>query len=529
MYIGAFAILLAGLSFLLLTRLNTVLVYFQQEEYDAARFLRALKRIPLIDVIASLFTIALWGATHLFGRPGLVLALGGAGYAIIALRERRYKFKKAADNTNRLRRIRMLALLLAFPTIALPVVWMPLALLVLQLPPLLVILSNRLLAPYQKRADESFITEARRKLDEYQGIRIAVTGSYGKTTVKHLLGDLLQVSGPVFYSRGSVNTVLGLTRHVRERLQFAHKYLIAEMGAYRIGSIRRLCEFIRPSIGVISAVGDAHVERFGDVETIGRAKGELAEWVIQHGQFMVIAEQVAEFEPTKTLLRTHRDKFVTCGESANADVKFSTGLREARRVVEIDLSALDAGHISCEVPFMGEHAALNVALAVGVIARVAPDLLDQLPFLIPNVSQVPHRLELKERPGEPFILDDAYNSNEGGFRSAVNVLRELADRRDGRAVLVTPGIIELGDQHGPVHQRLGEHCARECDVVVVVNPSRIPTFIGALSSKDQRARLIEVFSLDVAKNVLSDLALGEKDVVLYENDLPDLLEGARVL
>ena len=103
----------------------------------------------------------------------------------------------------------------------------------------------------------------------YPGTTIGITGSFGKTTVKHILGDVLGQLSTVFFSSGSINTPLGHTRHIRQRLQPAHRYFVAEMGAYE-GSIERLCDLIDPNHAIITSIGLAHNERFKGLDVVAR-------------------------------------------------------------------------------------------------------------------------------------------------------------------------------------------------------------------------------------------------------------------
>ncbi len=447
-------------------------------------------------------------------------------YAVIAWREQQYKFKKPLVNTQRVRRIRAVSLgllvFLAFIAGFLPL----LAILALQLVPLSLVFANRLLQPAQNRLNESFIQEARLRLKENNAVAIGVTGSFGKTTVKHMLAEMLNLGGPVFYSRGSVNTVLGLTRHIRQRLQPAHQYFVAEMGAYQIGSIKRLCKFVMPEYGIVTAIGEAHAERFGSIENTAKAKSELADWVCQNGSRLITTEAVMTHPPFARLRERFPEKFVVVGYSASSDVQISDS-ELSGGLWQIVLRFNDGSRFDYSLPLLGDHNILNSALAVALVANVEPGLMSRLPPKMAELEQVAHRLELKQNAGEPVILDDAYNSNEKGFANAVNVLRTIADERGGRAVLITPGIAELGDDHDDIHQRLGVLSGKLCDVVVVVNPERIPGFVAEVESS--AATLLTAPSLELARERLHDLKLGSTDAVLYENDLPDLLEEKRFL
>jgi UDP-N-acetylmuramoyl-tripeptide--D-alanyl-D-alanine ligase len=525
---AALAMLLFGLALavLLAVRCNTLLVYFQQEEYDSNRFFTAWKEVRLYDVIASVVIVVFLILIAIAGNSAALVVVMSLLLLAIAWREHRYQYKKPLVNTERLQRIRAVSLCMLILLALVATVFMPLAVFVLQLVPVVIVGANLLLMPAQKRTNEGFINEAKQRLSENNAQRIGVTGSFGKTTVKHMLAEMLEVGGPVFYSKGSVNTVLGLTRHIRQRLQPAHRYFVAEMGAYQRGSIQRLCEFVQPGYGIVTAVGEAHAERFGGIETTAKAKAELAQWVCGQQGILVTSEDVMTHLPFSQLQQQHKDCFVVVGRNDDCDVQIvSSELREGKWHIRLRFAANET--FDYTIPLLGNHNVMNSALAVALLHALDASLLSQLAPKMAELQQVTHRLELREVPGEAAILDDAYNSNEKGFNNAIEVLRQLADERGGRAVVVTPGIAELGDEHDEVHTRLGVRCAELCDVVVVVNPARINAFVSALSGA--QATVIEVPSLQEAREKLSELALTTSDVVLYENDLPDILEEKRLL
>ena len=526
--IAGFSILAFGLAltWLLWVRCNTILVYFQQEEYDSGRFISAWRDVRLFDVKASIAFLLcmLTGWLFLGSAPALIIC--AAAFVVIAWFEKSYRYKKPLAVTERLKRIRTLVAAALLVLVLLCLWFRPLTLLVLQCVPFLIMLVNAVLAPGQAKINEGFIQEAKARLRESPAVRIGITGSFGKTTVKHILAELLELSGPVFFSKGSINTELGLTRHIRQRLQPAHQFFIAEMGAYQIGSIARLCRFVEPDYGMVTAVGDAHSERFGGLEKTAIAKSELPDWICKRGKRVVVTEDVMKNAPFQQLQQADPDKFVVVGHSEQCDVQIlSSQLKEGGWQIELKLP--DDSRLEYKIPLLGDHNIMNSALCVALVHLIDPSVTHRLPGVSKGLAQVVHRLELKENPGQPAMLDDAYNSNEQGFINAVQVLRQLADERDGQAILVTPGIAELGDEHDAVHQRVGQQSVDLCDLVIVVNPDRIPTFVEALGGEGPKVVLVS--SLVAARQHLAGLNLQEKDIVLYENDLPDLLEEHRLL
>lgn len=530
----------AGLAFFGLVRLRTLLAYFQQEEYDAPRFLAAWRAIRLFDVIASVVLLLGFGFSAAGIGGDIFLAVMALVFCLLAWRERGYRFKKPLNMTARANRLFNLARLLAAIWVlvaliatailsraayAFPVQSL-LSVLTLQILPLSLIVANAILKPGEERRNQAYIDEAVAKLATFKGVRIGVTGSFGKTSVKHILAQLLTIDAPVFYSRGSINTVLGLTRHIRQRLQPAHKYFIAEMGAYRRGSIARLAEFIKPEIGIITAVGEAHLERFGSLADTAEAKAELADYVCAHGRLVVVTEAVALLEPFARLREKHPDKFMVCGEGETANVRLlSSSLTDEGRAFEVDI---DGTRINLVSPLLASYNALNICLCLAVIHAVAPAILPNISAAIAELEQVPHRLEKKESASGPLILDDAYNANEAGIHEAVGIAHTLAEQHKGKAVMITPGIVELGASHDAVHRTLGAWAGSQCDIIHVVNPDRIPSFVAGAQSAGH-AKVETHASLVDARKALAADELGPDDVVLYANDLPDVLEEKRVL
>ena len=520
-------LLALAVAFLLNVRVPTLLTYFQQEEYNPRRFADALLRVRLFDCrsTAVLLVAALFHGLGLTGPSAWLLA--AIGIAVIALRERGYRYKKPLVRTPRATRI--IALSYGFLILPAALVWpFPLvAIAAVQVPPLAIVAANAALRPYEAWLNRGYVRSARGKLARMNPVRIGITGSFGKTAVKHMLADILALSGPVFFSRGSVNTVLGLTRHIRQRLQWSHRYFIAEMGAYGIGSIRRLCDFAGPGYGIVTAVGHAHSERFGSLDAIAQAKSELAEAVCQAGGHMVLNAEVLVYAPFKAVREAYPDRVTSVGREEDADIRIeSADWQDGAWTVRLDDRQGGIGPIAYQLSLLGEHTVINSALAVALALRIDPEIAGRIPLVTREIEQVPHRLQKREMPGRPLILDDAFNSNERGFKNAVSVLSGLATERGGRAILVTPGVAELGLEHDRIHARLGAHCNGLCDEVFAVNPERIPTFVAALDA--QAVQVHRVATLADAQRQVDESA-GPQDVVLYENDLPDLLEEKRLL
>jgi UDP-N-acetylmuramoyl-tripeptide--D-alanyl-D-alanine ligase len=312
---------------------------------------------------------------------------------------------------------------------------------------------------------------------------------------------------------------MGIARIVRERLQPHHRYFVVEMGAYGIGSIRRLCALTPPKIGIISAIGKAHYERFKTLEAVASAKFELAEAVRAKDGKAIVAEQTLAFEATRRFAASYPETLVTVGVDGSAALTIGSIRQDADGIVV----AVHWEGVPYELraPLYGEHQGRNVALAFAAACTLdvpPPDVVASLR----SVPQIAHRLEVKRQPGGPVLIDDAYNSIPVGFASALGLL-DVLRRPGGRRILVTPGMAELGSEHEPEHARIGRLAAAHVDVLLAVVPPRVAPLADAFREAAPRAELVSCATFAEAQSWL-DKHVGPDDAVLLENDLPDIYE-----
>jgi UDP-N-acetylmuramoyl-tripeptide--D-alanyl-D-alanine ligase len=520
--------LLALFGFLVFAvrRLLTYLHLFQQEEYDNRRFLAWLTGNRAWDRRLSLALAAICVAQLIWrsASPLVFAALVGAASLAVAMFERdpRRTAKKPLAMTTRAKRIYAvaLALIAGMGVVAalasdLALVWI----VAVQLVPITLVAANLLLAPFEARVQAGYWREARAALQRVDPIVIAVTGSYGKTSIKHILGHVLATAGPVLITPGSVNTAMGIARTIRERLGPHHRYFVVEMGAYGIGSIERLCALTPPRIGIISAIGKAHYERFKSLDAVASAKFELAEAVSDNAGTVIVASDVMEFAGPRDFVERHREMVVTVGAEDGADLVVKA-LRQEPEGIVADISWRDQGY-ELRAPLFGLHQGGNIALAFAAACTLGLPPEDVVASL-KTTPQIAHRLEVKRQDEGPVVIDDAYNSNPVGFASAL-VLLDALRQPGGRRILVTPGMAELGSEHEAEHARIGRLAAAHVDVLVAVAPHRVAPLATAFAEAAPERDIVSCPSFADAQSWL-DRNLAGPDVVLIENDLPDLLE-----
>lgn len=524
----ALFVITAGSFFFFSRRLLHYLRYFQQDNYDGARFFRWVVKKRLFDLKGSL--VAIIAAFLVFiGLPALWVSLAGVGalgILVFLVRDPRRGGKLRLHMTSRARRIyrTTLALYAAILVGLLALVegngeafWACQPLL-FQLGAGLLIAAKVLLQPWEARAQARYRAEAEAILKQVSPYVIGITGSYGKTSTKQALGQILKTTlGPTFWPEGGVNTPMGITREIRENLRPFHAYAVVEMAAYNKGSIARLCSLTPPKAGIITGVGLAHLERFGSEDTIRCTKAELAEGIPSDGILVCNgdnegARRIAAENPKKTTLlyglhpeKGHLDAFVSSWRVTDQGTAFVIVWHDAEYRGTTSL--------------YGENALSNLLAAFTMACELGANPEFVL-AVIRNMEPVDNRLQ-RVKTGGVTYLRDAYNSNPVGFRDACAVVRSLTSQR---RIVVTPGMIELGPKQYSENVRAGEVVAASCDVAWVVGPTNREALLEGLRRGGMKDDSIRVFDTrDAALDSLSRV-VQDGDAVLIENDLPDLYE-----
>ena len=389
--------------------------------------------------------------------------------------------------------------------------------------PALLVSADVLLAPVQGAVNKRYRGAARRKLERVAPVIVGVTGSFGKTSTKFAIRDVAGSPGRAFATPGSFNTPMGVTRAINEGLTDDHDLMVVEMGAYGRGEIAELCAFVRPTIGVLTGIGPVHLERFGSMDEIRAAKYEVVESLPTDGVAIMNVDdaEVRSLADKTTHVRVVRYGIEPEGRPEVGATEHSYGPNgTSMRIVDAD-----GGELRTRASLLGEHAVRHILAGVAV-ARHLGVALAELGPRIAALQPVEHRLQLVKARGGVTIIDDAFNSNPAGAAAAIEVLADLDETDSKRKIVVTPGMIELGELQVDENRRFGTHAATIADYLILVGRTNRDALVaGAEAATDARAQVIVVDSLAEATAKLAELKLGPGDWVLFENDLPDQYEG----
>lgn len=518
---------------------TALLQFYQQEEYDTDRFLKWVWARKGFDKKATLIILVgflLWYFLQRFNPPvfGLLfylMVLTGLIVGTLASRKTSKNAKKPLVVTARAQRILYVYILLVgFYFGGIMMTFDPgnfaamtfAFLFFFQCPPFYLGGANFILKPVEERITDHYLKQAEKKMKGMSPTIVAITGSYGKTSIKHILAHILGASAPTLATPGSVNTLMGVVRIIREKLEKKHKYFIVEMGAYGPGSIKQLCKIAPPDLGIISAVGLAHYERFKSLKAVFSAKFELAEALKKSGGEVIVNTAAMDPERLKKYQKTNK-KLILC--EGDSDFSISS-YSQTRDGLEIHLQIVWRGKeqdLEVKVPLFGPHQATNILLATVAALKlgISPAIIKAALKTMPQIS---HRLEVTTHKGGLTVIDDAYNSNPTGFANALELLETLK-KPAGRAILLTPGMVELGSEHNRQHQMLGKMAAKIVDLALIVGPRRMAPFIDAFHEVQGEKGVLHTFETqsDAEKWLFENT--GPEDVVLIENNLPDIYEA----
>lgn len=359
-----------------------------------------------------------------------------------------------------------------------------------------------LVGPLERRASETFVRRAREKMSAVSPTVVAITGSYGKTSTKEHVRDLLAGSFEVVASPASFNNRLGLARTVNDELGSGVEVFVAEMGTYAKGEIADLCAWIPPTVGVLTAVGPVHLERFGSREAIAAAKAEILAGVdtaVVNADEPLVTAAAERHAPPAALIRCS----VT---DPGADVYACRG----DDGIEVRVQGEAVGAAPADLFPMNVACAVGVAVALDVPAATLAARLGRL-------AAPAHRQEIARTGQDVTVIDDTYNSNPAGAAAALDRLARLGAGDRGR-IVVTPGMVELGPEQAAANEAFAAEAARiATDLVIVGFTNRAALVAGARGG----AAAVSLVRNRHAAVEWVRAHVGCGDVVLYENDLPD--------
>ena len=377
--------------------------------------------------------------------------------------------------------------------------------------PFLILLVNLINRPVERAVDRYYINDAARILREMPDLKIiGVTGSYGKTSVKYFLSALLSVQYNVLHTPGNYNTTLGVVRTIREQMKPFHEIFVCEMGAREVGDIKEICELVHPGYGIITSIGPQHLQSFHTIENIISTKFELADAIPADGRVFLNYDN--------EYIRAHKiDRNIVSYGVTGDDISYKAyDIAVSQSGSSFKMRDAKGDEYEFHTRLVGNHNVQNIAGAIAV-ANTLGIPMEKLRYPVKQLESVPHRLQLTKQGGR-IVLDDSYNSNKSGFKAALDTLAMFKELR----ILMTPGMVELGEKQYDENKEVGVYAADKCDYAVLVGKEQTrPIQDGLTEAGFARSRMIVVDTLQEAFQMVNAIPDERQKVVLIENDLPD--------
>jgi UDP-N-acetylmuramoyl-tripeptide--D-alanyl-D-alanine ligase len=283
-----------------------------------------------------------------------------------------------------------------------------------------------------------------------------------------------------------------------------------------MGDIKEICDLVHPRVGIVTSVGNMHLETFKTLQGVGRTKFELLDSLPSDGLGVINmdSEGIASY-PDKP---THCRIITSAIKNDDVDIK-AENVSYSRRGVSFDVCIRGKEDYRVETRLLGEGNILNVLVSLAVADHLGVSVKQQKSALA-SLQPVEHRLSISNKGGLT-VLDDAYNSNPSGARMALAVLKQIAADAGSKGIVVTPGFVEMGIQQEEANRGLGRDIAKNADKAIIVNRYNRQAIVDGLKEggfKEEDMYCVD--SLDQAVQKLASIC-SSGDVVLYENDLPD--------
>ena len=366
-------------------------------------------------------------------------------------------------------------------------------------------------APIEKQFRNHYKKIAKKIIDSQPDlIKIGITGSYGKTSSKNVLQQILSEKFYSLMTPASYNTPMGITKTIRGDLSRLHDVFICEMGADHVGDIEELMNLVNPKIGIVTSIGPQHLATFGSLENIINEKMKEIEMLPSDGFGILNLDN----EYIRDYSIKNNCKLISVGiDFEDVDYKVNNIVYSSFGSTFDIVNNSEVYHF--ETVLLGKHNISNILVAVACGRELGVDW-DSLIKAVGEVKYIEHRLELKTINGHRFI-DNAFNSNPSGANMSLEVLSMMPNKR----YIITPGMIDLGIKQKELNYEFGKNMKDKVDIVILVGKNQTkPIYQGLQESEFDMNNVYITDTVFEAFNKVYQLA-DKEDTILLENDLPD--------
>ncbi len=366
-------------------------------------------------------------------------------------------------------------------------------------------------SPIESFVKEFYINKARKILAGMPFlIKVGITGSFGKTSSKNIMQEIMSEKFYSLMTPASYNTPMGITKTIRFELKSIHEVFLCEMGADKVGEIDYLTKFVKPKYGVVTSIGPQHLNTFKTLDNIINEKMKMIENLPADGVGILNKdnEYIREYEVKNTC------KIVWYAIDRKDVDYYADNITYTPQGSVFDVVAENTTH-QFTTKLLGKHNIANILASIA-LGRELNVSWEELIAAVKRVNYVEHRLEVKKINGYTFI-DNAFNSNPVGSAMSLEVLNMMPNKR----FIVTPGMIDLAERQYSDNFDFGANMKHKTDYVVLVGEKQTkPIYEGLLSTGFNMDNVRVVKTVKDAFDFVYQTATLE-DTILLENDLPD--------
>jgi len=382
------------------------------------------------------------------------------------------------------------------------------------------LIANFINTPIEKVINARYINDAKRIIDSMPNlITIGITGSYGKTSTKYYLHKLLSAKYNTLMTPESFNTTMGVVKTIRNELKPTHEVFVCEMGMMWRGDIAELCEIAKPTHAVITSIGPQHLETMKTQENITEEKFSITDTIESGGNvYLNFDNDLIRSRASKL-----KDKIVVkYGLTADGVAYSASDIRLSENGTTFVLNNASGETQEFSTALIGTHNVQNIVGAIAV-AHTLGISLEELVLPVKRLECAPHRLQILNKDGGMTIIDDSFNSNPIGAKAALDALKLIGESASAAKILITPGMVALGEKESELNREFGKQAATSCDYVLLIGKAQaVPIASGLLETGFDKTKIKVFDSFDEGMTFAKELDTGEKKkVVLIENDLPD--------
>lgn len=365
-------------------------------------------------------------------------------------------------------------------------------------------------SPLENWFKKRYMQKAKDKLAKNPDlIRIGITGSYGKTSSKNIIAEVLAKRFYCLKTPSSYNTPLGISKTINDELEPIHEVFICEMGADKVGDIGELFDLVNPNVGIVTSIGEQHLQTFKSLKNIILEKMKMVEMMGEDGLVVLNKDE----QHIREYATASKAKHIWYGIDKKADI-MAENIKYSKDGSEFDVK-IEGRKYHFKTKLLGKNNIYNILCAIAIGRHYKLDV-KELQAAVKTLHYVPNRLEIKKQD-DYTIIDNAFNSNPVSSKMSLDVLSNMP----GQRICITPGLIDLGEKQDYFNNEFGRYFKDRADIVILVGKKQTKAIYEGLEESGFTMKNVYVVPKIFDAFTLLNKVKKNDAYVLLENDLPD--------